>query len=169
MSASTFPAACLLALAAMLSALPACAKPKPKSMIGEWRGSYVCAQGTTALALSIDKETGDAFSGYFHFYPPPPRSPEANDGCYSVEGHRSADGRVVITAGRWIFHPPNYLTVDLEGELAASGLSMSGDVRAPQPLSAYCHRFGLKWQDAEPKVAPICEGQSTAQAGDGAQ
>jgi len=168
MPASTIRAACLFAVAAMLWAFPACPKSKP-SMIGEWRGSYVCAQGTTALALSIDKETGEAFSGYFHFYPPPPRNPKANEGCYSVEGHRSAEGRIVVTAVRWIFQPPNYVTVDLEGELAADGLSMSGDVRAPPPITGYCHRFALKWQDAEPKIAPICKGELMARAGGEAQ
>jgi hypothetical protein len=169
MPASTIRVACLFAIAAMLWAFPAWPKSKLKSMIGEWRGSYVCAQGITALTLSIDKETGETFSGYFHFYPPPPRNPKANEGCYSVEGHRSANGRVVVTAVRWIFQPPNYVTVDLEGELAAAGLSMSGDVRAPPPITGYCHRFALKWRDADPKIAPICKGELTAQVGGEAQ
>jgi hypothetical protein len=166
--ASTIRAACLFVVA-MLWPFHACPEPKPRSMIGEWRGSYVCAQGTTALSLSIDKEAGEAFSGYFHFYPPPPRKPKANEGCYSVEGHRSADGRVVVTAVRWIFQPPSYVTVDLDGQLAAAGLSMSGDVRAPPPITGYCHRFALRWQDAEPKIAPICKGELTAQTGGEAQ
>src|ERR1700722_20230398 len=105
MPASTIRAACLFVVTAMFWAFPASPQSQPKSMIGEWQGSYLCAQGTTALTLSIDKETGVAFSGYFHFYPPPPRNPKANEGCYSVEGHRSAAGRVVVTAVRWIFRP----------------------------------------------------------------
>jgi len=169
MPASPTRAACLFAVVATLWTFPACPQSKPKSMIGVWRGSYVCTQGNTALTLSIDKETGQKFSGYFHFFPPPPRKPKADEGCYSVEGHRSADGRVVVTAVRWIFRPPNYETVDLVGELAAAGLSMSGDVQAPPPLTPYCHRFALKWQSAEPNIAPICRGELTAQAGDEAQ
>ena len=55
-----------------------------------------------------------------HFYPPPPRNPKANEGYCSVEGHRSAAGRVVVTAVRWIFQPPNYVTVDLVGELGVA-------------------------------------------------
>jgi hypothetical protein len=102
MPASTVRATCLFAVATMLWGFPACPKSKPKSMIGEWNSSYVCTQGTTALTLSIDKETEEVFSGYFHFCPPPPRNPEANEGCYSVQGHRSANGHVVVTAVRWI-------------------------------------------------------------------
>jgi hypothetical protein len=169
MPASTIRAACLFTAAAMLWTLPACTESKPKSMIGEWRGSYVCAQGTTALTLSIEKETGEAFSGYFHFYPPPPRKPQANEGCDSIDGHRSSDGRVVVTAVRWLFQPPNYVTVDLDGKLAEAGSSMSGDVRAPPPIASYCHRFALKRQAAEPKIASICKGELTAQAGGEAQ
>ena len=77
------------------------------------------------------------------------------------------DGRVVVTPVRWIFQPPNYVTVDLDREFAAAGLSMAGDVRAPQAIAitGSCNRFALKWQDAEPKIAPICKGELTAQAG----
>ena len=73
MPASTIRAACLFVVTAMFwaSRYP---QSQPKSMIGEWQGSYLCTQGTTALTLSIDKETGEAFSGYFHFYPRPAQS-----------------------------------------------------------------------------------------------
>jgi hypothetical protein len=164
MSASTIRAALLVSVAATLWASPALPQSKPKSMVGEWRGSYVCAQGNTLLTLSIDKEIGETFSGYFHFYPPPPRNPDGGEGCYNVQGHRSADGQVVVTAMRWIFRPPNYYTVDLVGRLAAAGMSMAGDVRAPSPVGDYCRRFALKWRDAEPKLAPICKGELTAEA-----
>lgn len=40
---------------ALLAAAPAGAQTKLTSMIGEWRGAYVCAQGQTGLTLTIDK------------------------------------------------------------------------------------------------------------------
>lgn len=148
---------------ALIAAAPAAAQTKLTTMIGEWRGAYVCAQGQTGLTLTIDKENGDGFTGYFHFYPLKTNA-IAKEGCYSVEGRRAADGRVVVSAQDWITRPPNYVTVDLAGRLGSTGYYMTGDVVAPPELGASCHKFELNWQSPRPIIASACLEGRTASA-----
>ena len=146
----------------MLACAPALAQSKLNSMIGEWRGSYVCAQGPTGLTLTIDKEEGARFSGYFHFYPLK-QNPVAREGCYRVEGQRAPDGRVAVGALDWLLQPPQYVTVDLAGRLGSTGYYMTGDVLGPPDLPTLCKRFELNWRSPKPAVAPACLGGQTAQ------
>ena len=107
------------AVLAMLGQSAAQAEGSAPSLTGAWSGTYVCAQGRTGLTLTIDRQSGATFSGYFHFYPPRD-NPAAREGCFSVNGDVDASGNVSVKAGRWITQPDGYVTVDLGGTPAES-------------------------------------------------
>jgi hypothetical protein len=123
------------------------AQSAPASLVGTWRGSYVCLQG----------QAGDRFSGYFHFYPPRD-NPVAREGCFSVNGRVDAIGHVTIDAENWIARPPGYVTVNLDGALTGSGRTMRGDVRGPEGVETRCRRFSLDRKSAKPDVPGLCRG-----------
>ena len=148
-------AAAALAIAALASPASAPHAKDARSVTGTWRGSYVCAQGPTGLTLSIDRQSGADFSGFFHFYPPR-GNPAAKEGCFAVTGHLDADGGATVRAGRWITRPFGYVTVDLAGRLDPSGLSMAGDVAAPPEYGALCRRFEIDWHGRRAKAADVC-------------
>ena len=124
---------------------------------GTWRGSYVCLQGKTGLTLTIDSQSNDKFSGYFHFYPPT-SNPVAREGCFSVNGRVDGSGRVTIDAESWITRPQGYVTVNLDGKLTGAGRSMRGDVRGPDGLETRCKQFRLDRRSARPEVSGVCRG-----------
>jgi hypothetical protein len=134
-------------------------------LTGDWYGVYVCAQGRTGLTLTIDRQTGDRFTGYFHFYPPRD-NPAAKAGCFSVEGDVDAQGRVNVRAGQWITRPQGYVTVSLDG--LVSGAKMSGAVTVEPPYgdppwSASCATFRLSRLSARPSINALCQ-RNVAQA-----
>ncbi len=155
----------ILSVAAFLASpfASALAQSGEPLMVGAWQGSYVCLQGRTGLTLTIDRQTNETFSGYFHFYPLR-RNPAAKEGCYSVEGRRTADNRVVITTGSWITRPPGYVMVGLDGLVTRSGKSMAGNVTSPAFVETRCQKFALRLQNPRPEVDAICRGALTAQA-----
>ena len=99
---------------------------------GEWSGGYVCAQGLTALRVSIVRDaSGDGVKATFSFGPDA-SNPGVPKGAYSMSGKfGAADKRLRLHAGAWISQPDGYLTVDLDGFMGGSGLYISGNVLGP--------------------------------------
>ncbi|WP_413989442.1 hypothetical protein ACMDCR_26310 [Labrys okinawensis] len=126
---------------------------KGMTLTGTWKGSYVCGQGLTGLTLSVNKQDGAALLGTFHFYPLP-SNPAAKEGCFAVAGHIFEDKRVFIGASTWITQPKDYITVDLEGRIAASGTAMKGDVKAAYP--GLCSAFSLVRISPTPSAEKPC-------------
>ena len=147
----------LVFLAGLVRASAALAQSAPPVLVGTWRGSYVCLQGKTGLTLTIDSQSDENFSGYFHFYPPK-SNPVAREGCFSVNGRVDGSGRVTIDAESWITRPPGYVTVNLDGKLTGAGRSMRGDVRGPDGMETRCKQFRLDRRSARPEVSGICRG-----------
>lgn len=120
------PAAALLA--ALLAAAPAAAQ---EEMRGTWRGAYVCAQGNTALALTIEPRKDGTLSALFHFEAAPD-NPDVPTGCYEMEGRFTPESReVLLLPRRWLQRPANYVRVGLQGRLSEDGTAMQGQVRGP--------------------------------------
>ena len=142
-------------LAACATSLPA--QERAMSLVGTWRGSYVCLQGSTGLTLSVTKQSGNRFSGFFHFYPTR-WGPVAKEGCYSVDGTLDKSGSIIIDTGRWITQPDGYVMVGLRGTLDKTGLSMSGQVKAPPPIENGCQAFELNFNDPVAQVDDVCKG-----------
>ncbi|GLS21763.1 hypothetical protein GCM10007874_47800 [Labrys miyagiensis] len=149
MKSATAPA---LLLAMMVPALAADGKSVP--LTGTWKGSYLCGQGLTGLTLSLDQQSGEAVLGTFHFYPLP-SNPAAKEGCFAVAGHIFEDKRVFIGASTWITQPKDYITVDLEGRIAASGKAMKGDVKTP--YAGLCSVFSLIRTSPAPSADKPCQ------------
>jgi len=141
----------LLFLAMMVPAFADDGKSTP--LTGTWKGSYICRQGLTGLTLSLNRQAGEAVFGTFHFYSLP-SNPAVKEGCFAVAGHILDDKRIFISASTWITQPADYITVDLEGRIAASGAAMKGDVKTPYP--GLCSAFSLIRTSPTPSADKPC-------------
>ncbi len=114
-------------LAAVLLATPAAAQDPT----GTWRGDYICGQGNTALALTIEARKDGGISALFHFEAAPD-NPGVPTGCFEMQGRFSpATGQVTLGPQRWLRRPPNYVMVGLEGRLSDDGTEIQGMVQGP--------------------------------------
>ena len=128
------------AIAAIVAmAMPADARPPASaSVLGDWRGSYVCAQGLTGLHLSVLAARKGRLNAIFDFSPVKD-NPLVPHGRYAMSGEFNAKtGRLALRAGRWIEQPIGYFTVDLDGYLNTPGDRITGVVPA-----AGCSVFDL--------------------------
>jgi hypothetical protein len=115
-------------LAAALLATPATAQ---EDLRGTWRGDYICAQGNTALALTIEPRADGMLSALFHFEAAPD-NPDVPTGCYEMQGrYTPATREVAFGPQRWLRRPQNYVMVGLEGHLSSDGSEIQGLVQGP--------------------------------------
>jgi hypothetical protein len=109
-------------------AAPVAQAPVHKST--RWKGRYVCAQGATALALTI--ESGEkAIDARFEFGPLP-ENPTVPHGSYTMHGTvtRLGDGEftVILEPDAWIEHPANYVMVGLQATTALEHSVLRGKI-----------------------------------------
>lgn len=136
------------ALLLCLAATPAAAQ----EIAGTWRGIYTCAQGNTALTLTINRVGKDEVRALFHFQAAPD-NPGVPSGCYELTGRVAApSGRFTLTPSFWIAQPQGYMMVGLEGTIRADGMAMSGRVTDPS-----CTTFQLARRQIPDTVA-ACRG-----------
>jgi predicted Ser/Thr protein kinase len=96
-----------------VTGLPSAAPTAPPDIpvVGTWRGSYVCAQGTTGLLLTIAALGTDQLTATFSFYPVA-ENPTVPRGSFTMTGvYRN--GRMTLYGDRWVDRPPGYLMVGL--------------------------------------------------------
>ena len=100
----------------------------------EWQGSYSCAQGATALHLSIEQRcvaSGCEVGAVFEFGPLP-QNPAVPHGSYRMRGDISQNerGEPVLTLhpDQWIEHPGNYMMVGLTATSDAAQQNMRGRI-----------------------------------------
>ncbi|MDR3425561.1 MAG: hypothetical protein P4M13_10910 [Alphaproteobacteria bacterium] len=85
------------------------------SPVGEWVGSYTCAQGLTGGSLQIGRLRGEDFDGVFKFYPTE-KNPSVPSGSYTVFGqYDKASKRILINPGKWIKRPHNFYNTVIVG------------------------------------------------------
>jgi hypothetical protein len=124
----------LSALAALVGAMMlsnAHGEPNKSAITGEWRGSYICAQGETALKLTVTPAKTDAIEARFDFGPLP-RNPDVPKGAYAMQGtFDPASRRMVLNGVKWIDAPLMYVMVDLDGRMDAAGNLITGKVPGP--------------------------------------
>ena len=96
---------------------------------GTWSGRYVCAQGTTGLALTIQRGEANAVMARFSFYPLP-ENPQAASGQFMMRGRVDAadPDRLHLVAGQWLQRPAGYVTVDLDGRFKSESGDYAGRV-----------------------------------------
>ncbi len=107
---------------------PGASGARDSRFAGDWTGTYVCAQGSTGMNLRLRPQGDGRLSGVFHFHPLA-SNPQAAEGCYEVSASPDGD-TATIQAGRWLLHPPSYVTVDLDAELDEDG-TLFGQVIGP--------------------------------------
>ena len=139
---------------ALTPGLAAAADTRP-TLTGNWQGTYVCGQGVTGLTLTIARQSGATFAGTFHFFPVA-SNPKAKEGCFEVSGHFVTTRRVFVGGSTWISRPENYITVDLDGDVAADGRSIRGKVKTPEYLGALCTTFELVLEAGPPATPSAC-------------
>jgi hypothetical protein len=136
------------AVLTLLSIASARAEDAPS---GIWTGRYMCAQGETALTLTVERGSGSALRALFHFYASP-QNPEVPEGCFAMTGTFDRAGKTVsLQAGNWILRPPGYVTVDLAGRIETGGRHFSGSVIGPD-----CTVFDLTRAGGPRRPADAC-------------
>lgn len=117
--------------AALLATLLVAAPAAAQDPTGTWRGDYICGQGNTALALTIEARKDGGLSALFHFEAAPD-NPGVPTGCFEMQGQFSpATGQVTLGPQRWLRRPPNYVMVGLDGRLSDDGAEIQGMVQGP--------------------------------------
>jgi len=120
----------LAAAAALLGLLGAPAAAQDAAG-GTWRGEYVCGQGNTALALTIEPRKDGTLAALFHFAAAPD-NPGVPAGCFEMAGrYEPATGRVDLRPLRWLRRPADYVMVGLDGQLSPDAAAIEGLVRGP--------------------------------------
>nr|MDA8248243.1 hypothetical protein [Rhodospirillales bacterium] len=118
---------------------------------GAWVGSYVCAQGLTALDLTLDSPDGTTVTGIFHFATLPPHR-AVPEGCFRVTGRfDKATGTVTLSPAGWLLRPAGFVTVGLSGAVSPDGTMLAGRVYGP-----WCDTFTVRRAAALPPRAAAC-------------
>lgn len=111
----------------------------------EYRGSYICNQGITAVTLWVAEDTAVFF---FHAHPDNPGVPS---GSYSMQGQVDLSGGAMhLKAVQWMKQPEGYVMVDLDGVSHDGGLSFQGKVIGPN-----CSSFSVARAQRRDLPAPV--------------
>ncbi|QLY29959.1 hypothetical protein [Nocardia huaxiensis] len=111
--------------------------PVPLAQLeGTWIGTYICAQGETALTLTIERAVNSTARTVFAFGPTT-GNPTVPNGSFDMDT-RYVDRQLHFTQRSWIERPGNYLMIDLAADAVAEG-SISGKVVA----TAGCTTFSV--------------------------
>jgi clan AA aspartic protease (TIGR02281 family) len=100
-----------------------------RGSIALFRGSYICTQGLTALALRIlIPSTVSETSAQFSFGPSQ-LNPSVPEGSFSMAGHVDLSrGTMTLRPIEWIQRPEPYVMVGLEGASSDGGRTFYGHV-----------------------------------------
>jgi len=140
-----------------LSVLPGAAMVQPapadtRTVLGEWVGTYTCAQGLTGLTLTLTEATPTSANALFHFYADP-RNPRVPTGCFSMDGgYDPASGQLALKGGPWLLRPAGYSVVSFDGRVDAEGRHFEGVVRGPSG----CTTFALARAPSPATPQPKC-------------
>jgi hypothetical protein len=82
------------------------------TLLGVWRGSYVCGQGETGVQLSFNELRSDGgITGTFSFFSLPGQNNAANGECTLTGQLDLAGQQLSFDPGTWINQPPGYAAV----------------------------------------------------------
>ncbi len=120
-----FPLAALVCCA-LFSAVQAAETAEP--LLGQWNGSYTCAQGHTGVILSVESVNGLTYAGKVDFFALP-ENPDVPSGSYKVEGSFEPRSHGFTMKGvSWITRPSGYQMVDASGTLSSDGTRIAGRI-----------------------------------------
>ena len=95
-----------------------------------WSGSYDCAQGETALTLTVRPAGKDGQVTALFRFGGTPANPSVPDGCFLMYGTWRGN-HLSLQAGAWLLQPGGYVTVDLDGTASPDKRRLSGQVDGP--------------------------------------
>jgi len=122
------------------------------SPLGDWVGTYTCAQGTTGGTLQVTKLRGDQFEGIFRFYPTP-KNPYVPSGRYTVYGEYDRDSqRILINPGKWLARPPNYQNTIMIGSFDAVAKTFSGYFQGINGCTSFEAKYSANSSEIESKM-----------------
>lgn len=107
----------------------ALAEAEPGAAHSVWRGLYQCAQGETAVQLTLDI-VGDQVSAIFDFGPFPGNK-GVPPGSYRLRGtarERGETFEIELEPDKWISQPEGYMMVGLIAESDASRRELRGKI-----------------------------------------
>ena len=107
---------------------PAELEPLPVHTV--WRGFYECAQGKTAVQLTLDLDSDGTAKAIFDFGPHADK-PDLPAGSYRLSGTSREDGsklEIELVPDRWISQPPGYEMVGLSAVTGSRRLRMRGRI-----------------------------------------
>ncbi len=119
-------AAVTMAMAVALAA--AAGSAAAADLAGTWRGHYQCAQGSTALTVTLDR-AGDGWDGTFAFGPDA-GNPGVPAGSFAIRVTMNG-AELHAVPGDWIEAVPDYVTVGFDGRLSADGHEIDGTIQGP--------------------------------------
>jgi hypothetical protein len=107
------------------------AAPQPhRHTATHWRGRYLCAQGPTALELTLERD-GDAVRGTFAFAALP-ENPTVPSGAYTLTGTSATADRdeviVTMVPGQWLDQPAGYVMVGFTARTDRERRTMRGSI-----------------------------------------
>ena len=127
--------------------LPAVAMPAGP-LLGahtSWSGTYVCAQGTTAVQLQLWRE-GDALTAQFDFGPVP-FNPGVPRGSFVLTGQLGPHaGSFELVPNRWVSQPLGYRMVGMTGVVDVAAGQLYGRMEDPQCGTFWLARAGVGLQ-----------------------
>ena len=142
------------AVTALVLAAGLCPPAAAQDPAGLWVGSYVCAQGVTALDLSLTADDSGGVAGVFHFGALPPH-PAVPEGCFRMAGRLDPLGRTLTLAPvAWLLHPTGFVMVGLRGRFGPDGATLVGTVQGPG-----CTTFAVRRVSALAPRDPACAPQ----------
>ncbi len=103
----------------------------------KWAGTYACAQGATALKLTVIDDDPARITAVFAFGPSP-ANPAVARGAFTLRGERRG-GLVELRPDAWLEQPADYDMVGLSGRMA-------GDRFEGRILHETCAGFSLQRQ-----------------------
>lgn len=132
----------------------ASSNPDTRTVLGQWVGTYTCAQGLTGLTLTIAEATPTRARALFHFYADP-RNPRVPTGCFTMDGgYDPVDGRLRLGGQDWLLRPGGYQVVSFDGTVDAEGRRFAGIVTGKRAPLRGCTTFHLA---RAPSPAPTPE------------
>jgi Caspase domain len=100
----------------------------PAQVAGVWQGSYSCGQGLSAMQLMLEQAYDGSLRARLDF-----TGTQVNPGptgAYTLSG-RIVNAHLQLRAEQWLMQPPGYSMVDIEGDVAADQLTLSGRILNP--------------------------------------
>ncbi len=117
----------------------------PASLTGAWEGTYECAQGATALRLTIDDRADGSVGAAFEFHSTDD-NPDVPSGGYSMTGTK-AEGTLVLEGHEWLRQVRGYTMVGVRAEVGGRD---ADDPIEGTVVGAGCTDFHVERTSADP-------------------